>query len=380
MTDSETTNAVVPAARIVFSETDRAEITGRIDRILQTGALTLGENTRELEAAFASAQQAPFAVAVSSGTAALEIVLRALGVAGREVIVPANTFAATAFAVLAAGGRPVIADIDADSLALSPRTVTAAITGDTAAIVLVHIGGLITPEVVELRELCQQRGIALVEDAAHAHGSSHDGTAAGSFGVAASFSFYPTKVITSGEGGIIVTADEGIRDEALVYRDQGKAGFHGNLHTRQGYAWRISELHAAVGLVHLRRLPEFLAVRQRVAARYTDGLAGLTALRTIPAPAGSVCNYYKYVALLDDGIDRAALKQELRQRFGVSLAGEVYETPLHLQPVFAQLATGPLPVAEAVCARQICLPIHSDMTDAEADQVVAALAATLGRV
>lgn len=367
----------VPAARVVFSESDRAEVCGRVEEILRTGALTLGRNTSELEAAFAAAHDDLLAVAVSSGTAALEIILRSLEVAGRDVIVPANTFAATAFAVLAAGARPVFADVDVRTLALSVDTVTAALTPDTAAVVLVHIGGFITPEVVELQALCARHGVALVEDAAHAHGSTHAGASAGSFGVAGSFSFYPTKVITSGEGGMIVTADERIRQEALAYRDQGKAGFQSNLHTRQGYAWRMSELHAAVALVHLRRLPEFLAVRRRVAARYDEGLRDLAELTPITPTADSASNYYKYVALLDAGVGRAQLKAQLKQRFGVSLSGEVYETPLHQQPVFQHLPHGPLPVAEDVCARQICLPVHSDMTDAEVDQVLAAVHACL---
>jgi perosamine synthetase len=363
----------VPAARIVFDEADRRDIQDRVDRALRTGSLTLGENTLEFERAFAEAHVVPFAVAVTSGTAAVEIILRALDVRGRDVVVPANTFAATAFAVQAAGARPVFADVDADTLALGVETVAAALTPATAAVVVVHIGGLITPEIAALRRLCDERGIALVEDAAHAHGSTHDATFAGSFGVAGSFSFYPTKVITSGEGGMIVTADERIRNEALAYRDQGKAGFLGNQHVRQGYAWRMSELHAAAGAVHLRRLDQFLAVRRRVAARYDDALATIAGVNPLPRPAGSRSNYYKYIALLDDGLDRSALKRELADGFGVSLSGEVYETPLHLQPVFAELYAGPLPVAERVCARHICLPVHSDMTDDEVEHVLSAL-------
>ena len=363
----------VPAARIVFSEQDRAEIGRRVEESLRTGSLTLGSNTTELEAAFAATHQAPFAIAVSSGTAALEIILRSLDVAGGDVLIPANTFAATAFAVLAAGARPVLADVDQHTLSLSVATVTAALTKDTAAVVLVHIGGLITAEVLELQALCRRRGVALVEDAAHAHGSTYVGRSAGSFGVAGSFSFYPTKVITAAEGGMIVTADERIRDEALAYRDQGKAGFHSNMHTRQGYAWRMSELHAAVALVHLRRLPEFLVVRRRVAARYDEGLRELPWVTPILPSSDSHSNYYKYVALLDAGIDRGQLKARLRQRYNVSLSGEVYETPLHLQPVFENLPHVPLPVAEDVCGRQICLPVHSDMTDAEVERVLAAV-------
>lgn len=370
----------VPAARIVFDDADRRDITARIDRILRTGSLTLGENTREFEDAFAKAHAAPFAIAVTSGTAALEIILRAMDVRGRDVVVPANTFAATAFAVQAAGARPVFADVNDATFALDVDTVTAALTPETAAVVLVHIGGLITPEISALRQLCDDRGIALVEDAAHAHGSTHDGAHAGSFGVAGSFSFYPTKVITSGEGGMIVTAAEHIRDEALAYRDQGKAGFLGNQHVRQGYAWRMSELHAAAGAVHLRRLDEYLAVRRRVAARYDDALPAIAGLHPLPTPPASRSNYYKYIVLLDDALDRAVLKRELADGFGVFLSGEVYETPLHLQPVFAELNNGALPVAERVCARHVCLPVHSDMTDDEVEYVLSALREVTGRL
>jgi dTDP-4-amino-4,6-dideoxygalactose transaminase len=368
----------VPAARIVFSAADRQEIAARTSEALRTGALTLGPNTDELETLFAALHEVPYAVSVSSGTAALEIVLRALDVAGKDVVVPANTFAATAFAVLRAGGRPVFADVDAATFALSPETVEAALTPATAAVVLVHIGGLITPSVRALKALCDARGVALVEDAAHAHGCTYDGTHAGSFSVAAAFSFYPTKVITSGEGGMIVTSDERIRDEARMYRDQGKAGFAANLNVREGYAWRLSELQAATGAVHLSHLPEFMAVRQRVAARYAEGLRAIDGLTPLPAPANGISNYYKYVVMLDDdSVDRARFKDEVRKGHDVALSGEVYETPLHLQPVFAHLAERPLPVAERVCARHICLPVHSDMTDDEVDAVLGALASVV---
>ncbi|ORT92188.1 aminotransferase DegT, partial [Frankia casuarinae] len=241
----------VPAARIVFSPEDRAEIASAATEILATGALTLGVHTAEFEAAFAAAHEAPFAVAVSSGTAALEIILRSHGVEGADVVVPTNTFAATAFAVLRAGAMPVFADVSSDTFALTARSVEAAVTPRTRAVVLVHIGGLIPPDVAELRAFCDDRGIALVEDAAHAHGSRHGDGHAGSFGIAGAFSFYPTKVITSGEGGMILTSDPAIHEAARIYRDQGKAGFLGNVHIKQGYAWRLSEIHAVTGRVHL---------------------------------------------------------------------------------------------------------------------------------
>lgn len=369
----------VTPARVVFSVEDREEIAAAIQQSLTTGALTLGPATKRFEAAYAARHHAPHAVAVSSGTAALEIILRAVGVAGREVVLPANTFFATAAAIVHAGGTPVFADVDADTMALSPEALRAALSENTAAVVHVHIGGLIASSVIEIAAICADAGVALVEDAAHAHGSSLDGHYAGSFGVGAAFSFYPTKVVTSGEGGMIVTTDDRIAEEALIYRDQGKAGFLGNVHVREGYAWRMSEVHAVIGDVHLRRLDEFLAHRARIAARYDAALRSLP-VTVLPTPANAVNNFYKYIALLPAGVDRAELKKTLREQHEIGLSGEVYELPLHAQPVFEAYARERLPVSEDVCARHICLPLHSDMTDAEADLVVDALAAVLADV
>src|SRR5439155_22304288 len=173
---------------------------------------------------------------------------------------------------------------------------------NTAAVVLVHIGGLVTPEVDAIAAVCRRRGAGLVEDAAHAHGAGFDGRPAGSFGTAAAFSFYPTKVMTSGEGGMIVTDDDRLDEEARVYRDQGKPGFLGGDHVRLGYAWRMSELHAAVGLVQLARLDEFVAVRRRIARLYDEALAAIPGITPVLAPEGSQPNYYKYLAVLDEGI------------------------------------------------------------------------------
>jgi dTDP-4-amino-4,6-dideoxygalactose transaminase len=384
----------VPPARIVFSDDDRASVLARIDASLQSGSLTLGDNTREFEAAFAARHGAGHAVATSSGTSALEIIFRSLGVGGTaraddrgamragddgagEVLVPANTFFASAAAVLHAGGRVRFADVDPLTMALSPATLDAAVTDRTVGVLLVHIGGLVSPDTPAIAEWCTARGLWLVEDAAHAHGSSLDGRPAGTFGTAAAFSFYPTKVITSGEGGMILTGDDRIEADARIYRDQGKAGFLGGEHVRLGAAWRMSEVHAAIGTVHLARLDEFIARRGAIAARYDKALAALAGITAQPVPARVVSNYYKYVAFLDPGIDRDSFKATMREQHDVGLSGEVYARPLHTEPVFADLPRAPLPVAEDICRRHICLPLHSDMTDHEADYVVDAVRSTL---
>jgi perosamine synthetase len=373
----------VQAARVVFPAADRDEIATATAEILASGNLTLGRYTQQFEAAFAAAHTAPgaaqpLAVAVASGSAALEIILRSAGVAGREVIVPANTFFATAEAALRAGGRPVFADVDPLTFALSPQTLAAALTPRVAAVVLVHIGGLITPHVDELHKMCADRGIVLVEDAAHAHGASYDGRPAGSFGLAAGFSFFPTKVITCGEGGIILTASQPIERDARIYRDQGKASTSANHHVLHGYAWRMPEQAAVTGLVHLRRLAEFIEHRRSVAGRYDKALEQLDGIEPLPRLPGCRSNFYKYIAVLPAGTDRAEFKRRVAEDYQVRLAGEVYDVPLHRQPVFAEFAGAPLPVAEDLCARHICLPVHSDMTGDEVDQVLGAVAAVYG--
>jgi perosamine synthetase len=367
----------VPPARVVFTSDDRKRILDFVDSALESGTLTIGPLTARFEEDFAAAHGGGYAIGTNSGTSALEIILRVVGVERSEVVVPANTFYATAAAVLHAGGRPRFADVDPATMSLSARSVEAVLTPAVSAVVHVHIGGAISPDIEAIRALCGQRGIALVEDAAHAHGSRLQGRPAGSWSRATAFSFYPTKVVASAEGGLILTAEDDLRDEALIYRDQGKASFLGGGHVRLGSAWRMSELQAAVALVHLGRLDDFIAVRRSVAGRYDEGLSGVPGITPLVPAEGSDSNYYKYIAVLDPGIDRETFKRSLREDHAVGLSGEVYATPLHREPVFKDLVDGPLPVAEDLCARHICLPVHSDMTGAEVDQVIEGVLSTL---
>jgi perosamine synthetase len=315
---------------------------------------------------------------VNSGTSALEIILRVLGVDGKDVLVPTNTFFATAAAVVHAGGRPVLVDMDPESFGIDPEDIQKALTPKTVGAIVVHIGGIVSPRMKEIQELCSRKGIWLVEDAAHAHGSSYDGVKAGCFGVAGAFSFYPTKVMTAGEGGMIVTDDDRLSEEARIYRDQGKASFTQNAHVRMGYNWRLSEPHAIIGVRHLDRLPAMIRDRQRIAQLYDQELRSFRGLAGIAIPERGVCNYYKYIAVMKKLTDRKALKARLREEFGVSLSGEVYEEPLHKQPVFKPFASRSLPVSEEYCARHICLPVYSGMTPEEGSQVVNALREVIG--
>src|SRR5579884_2187619 len=368
----------VPAAKIQFLAEDRLWIADRIQEVLASGQLTLGKYGAEFERRFAEFCGTRHAVAVNSGTSALEIILRTLDVQGKDVLVPTNTFFATAAAVNHAGGRPIFVDLDPESFGMCPQDLERKLTPRTAGLIVVHIGGIVSRRLPALQECAAKNGLWLVEDAAHAHGSSYLGVKAGAFGVAGSFSFYPTKVMTSAEGGMIVTNDDRIADEARIYRDQGKASFTQNAHVRMGHNWRLSEPHAIIGVKHLERLPAMIADRQRIAAFYDRELKAFRHVRPVNVPAGGVCNYYKYMVVLDEHRDRKALKATLREQYGVSLAGEVYEEPLHKQPIFASYADGPMPASEDYCARHLCLPIFSGMQDEDARHVINALRHVIG--
>ncbi|GAB4148440.1 MAG: DegT/DnrJ/EryC1/StrS family aminotransferase [Sphingomonadales bacterium] len=366
----------VPPTRIDFSAQDRAWIAEHITEVLTTGRLTMGPYGERFELDFAAFTGARHAVAVSSGTSALEISLRVLDVAGKDVLVPANTFFATAAAVLAAGGRPVLMDADARTMSTSADELARRITPNTVGAIIVHIAGFVTDEMAALAAAAKARGLWLLEDAAHAHGATQAGRHAGCFGIAGTFSFYPTKVMTAAEGGMIITNDDRLAAEARLYRDQGKASFHENRHVRLGSNWRLSEPHAVIGLRHLSHLPAMVAARRRIAAIFDAALTTEDlSLAPISAPPGCVANYYKYPAMLADHIDRAAFKAYLKDRHGIACSGEVYEAPLHRHPVFADLDSGDLGQAERLCARHVCLPVFASMTDDDAHRTLAALRA-----
>lgn len=362
----------VPILRLPYSATEIADITAAIAEVLQSGYLTMGSKVKAFEEAFARFAGTPWAVAVNSGTSALEMILRALDVRGKTVVVPTVTFMATPFAAIHAGARVVFVDVRTQDLSIDPVDLERKLGPDTAAVVAVHIGGVISGQFDEIERLCAQRAVPLVEDAAHAHGSMWRGRRAGSLGIAAAFSFYPTKILTTAEGGMITTLDESLLRQALTLREHGKPDHRYNVHTEVGSNWRFSEIHAVLGLLQMAKADALIAERRRLAAMYDEALRGVHGIRPLAIPASVFCAYYKYIAFLDDGIDRNRVKQTLRDEYEVSLAGEVYAEPCHSQPVFdrypeyrVNAPTEGFPGAEYVCSRQICLPLYPGLSDDE---------------
>jgi perosamine synthetase len=353
-----------------FLDEDIEQITSEIDALLRSGRhLTMGAHGAALEEEFAAYTGRRHAVAVASGTAALEIILRSQSVAGAEVIVPTNTFGATVVAVIRAGGIPVFADAGED-MSISVADVARKLSPRVGAVVTVHVGGLISPHVTELAELCRAHDVALVEDAAHAAGSAHEGRQPGSFGVAAAFSLFSTKVMTSGEGGLIVTDDDHVHDRAMLLRDHAKNA-DGTM-SAIGYNWRLTELQAIVGRSQLRRLDTMIESRRAVTALYDARLRGVEGIRLLPIHGGSQRNGYKYLLFLERGRPDE-VQRRLLTDYGIELGGYVYQHPCHRQPAFAEFTSGPFPGADLLCATHLCPPVHPDMAPKDAEYVADAL-------
>lgn len=354
---------IIEPFRYSFAEEDIDFILSSFGDLLRDHQfLTMGEFGIDFERLFAEYNKNSYAVSVSSGTAAIEIILRVIGVAGGKVIVPTNTFGATVIPVLRAGAIPVFADCASD-LTMCPKDFARKMTDDVKAVITVHIGGLISPHTLELEALCVDRCVPLVEDAAHAVGSSLDGKKAGRFGVAAAFSFFTTKLLTCGEGGMIITDDENMDRKARLLRNHAKSGK--NQMVEHGYNWRLTEIQALMGIRQLGHLDEFIARRNDIAAIYDRILDDLEGVRVLYPPVEAVHNRYKYVVLLES-CSPQDVEAALRDEYGIPLGGYVYEEPCHRQPAFDRFGGSDCVLAENLCASHICLPIYQDMTEAEA--------------
>ncbi len=377
---NDVARSAIAGARPYFPEEDLPTILAEIGDVLRGGRLILGPKTRELEAAWAKRVGVAHAVAVSSCTAALEIALRHVGVAGREVIVPTNTFVATANAALAAGARVVFADMDEGDYCLDVDDTLARVTDRTAAVVVVHIAGFVSKDIERLVAACRDRNIRVIEDCAHAHGSTFRGREAGSLGDVGCFSFYPTKVLTCGVGGLITTDDASLAELARSLRHHGQGTSLEEI-VHSGNDWVLDEVRAVLASAQLRRLDDFLASRRALATQYTQLLAGddrfvLPRLHADLAPA-----YYKFPVLLPEGADRDAIRKRAYEEDKLEL-GSLYSPPCHLMPVFRNaLGTGPgtLPKAERSLSKQICLPMHACVTSDDARRSVEVLRALVDR-
>jgi perosamine synthetase len=364
----------IPLARPVLGEEEEAAVV----EVLRSGQLSLGPRVPAFEHAFAQRLGVAHASAVSSGTAGLHLALRAVGVKdGDEVVTSPFSFVASANVCVFERARPVFADIDPVTLDLDPDAAAAAVTERTTALLPVHIFGY--PADLPAFE---RLGLPIVEDACEALGAVHaDGVAVGARGHPAVFGFYANKQLTTGEGGMVTLGDQTMKERIDSERNQGRAPDMGWLdHDRLGFNYRLSDIASAIGLAQLERLDGMLAARARVAARYTEALAGIEGLG-LPCPdtGGNVRGWFVYVVQVPHGHDRDDVLRALR---GHGIPSKPYLPAIHLMTYYRETfghREGEFPVCEDVAARSLALPFFPDMTDGQVERVAGALAQALGQ-
>lgn len=358
---------VIPLTRLDDADADLlAELLDTVRRVAATAQFTLGEQVESFEAEFAGYCGTPHAVGVSSGTEALTLTLRALEVGpGDDVVVPANSFIATAEAVTLAGATPRFADVDPGTALLTVETARAALTPRTRCIIPVHLYGR-TVELQPIMRLARERGLVVIEDACQAHGAQMSARRAGAVGDAGCFSFYPAKNLGAwGDGGAVVTASAGIADRVRLLRSHGeRQRYH---HELPGTTARLDALQAAILRVKLRRLDDWNAARRRVSTALAEALrdSGVT-VPPPPRPGGDDV-VHQFVVCTPE---RDRLRQHLADR---GIAGAIhYPVPIHRTPAYAD--TVRLPVAEALADQILSLPMHPRLTEEEIGRIADAVA------
>jgi dTDP-4-amino-4,6-dideoxygalactose transaminase len=352
--------------------TIKSEIDEAIRRVLDTSAFILGREVEAFERAFAEYVGARFCVGVSNGTAAIQLALTACGVgAGDEVIVPANTFFATAEAVSTAGATPVFVDCDADSYNIDVNKIESAISERTRAIIPVHLYGQ-TADLDPVFEIAARHNLIVIEDAAQAHGARYRGRRTGALARAGCFSFYPGKNLGAyGEGGAVVTNDSDVAHNVRLLRDHGSERKY--LHEIVGYNFRLEGLQGAVLDVKLRHLDEWNALRRAHAARYRELLAPLDAAGALKLPREMTYAEHVYHLFVVQTDARDALQKHLTDA-GVQ-TGIHYPVPVHLQPAYAAHghASGDFPEAERQARRVLSLPMFAELTEEQIARVAEAV-------
>ncbi len=349
----------------------KPEIRAAIDGVLDRSQFINGPEVSDFEGRFAAFCDAGFAVGVGNGTDALTLALKALKVGpGDEVITTANTFIATAEAIVAVGATPVFVDVDPAHFNMTAAGLSAAITPKTRAAIPVHLYGQPAP-MAEIMDVAKRRSIKVIEDAAQAHGAARDGKRVGSWGDAATFSFYPSKNLGAyGDAGAVVTNDEDLAAAIRMLRDHGRA--HKHLHECVGVNSRLDTLQAAVLGVKLGRVEEWNEARRAVAAKY-DAALGKFPWLNLPAQApGGKHVYHLYVIQSDR---REGLRRHLSDS-GIGV-GIHYPVPLHLQPAFRTLGhgAGDFPVSERLAGSILSLPMYPEISEKQLRRVVQTIAA-----
>lgn len=349
-----------------------------IRAVLASGQLSQGPKVEEFEAMVAAATGSRYAFAASSCTTAMHLALVALGIGpGDEVLVPDFTFPATANVVVQQGAVPVLVDVQPGTFNVEPADLKRHLTPRTRAVMPVHLFGL-SADLGPVLAFAREHGLTVLEDAACALGATYHGRACGSMGDAGCFSFHPRKVVTTGEGGMVVTDDDVVAERLQLFRSHGGVRAGGRFTFEEaGFNYRLSDVHAAMGVAQMRRLPEIISRRRALAAGLTERLAAIAGITPPAEPAWGGHIYQAYVTVLDAGVDRDRVIAGLREH-GVESTIGTYA--LHTEPYFRRTygyTAGQLPASAGVARRSLALPLYPTMAEADLDRVAGAVGAVL---
>ncbi len=358
---------MIPVAEPSMGEKELEYVT---DCVRSGWVSSLGEYVRRFEREFAAYCGARYGVATHNGTVALHLVLAALGIGpGDEVILPTLTFVATANAVAYTGATPIFVDSEPHTWNLDPEAVARAITPRARAIIAVHLYGH-PADMDPLRALADEHGLTLIEDAAEAHGARYKGQRVGSLSDAAVFSFYGNKIITTGEGGMVLTDDATLAERCFFLENQARHKENPYWHPEIGYNYRMTNIQAALGVAQLERIEELVAIRVRNATHYNRRLSEVAGLTLPPCAEWAENVYWMYTVLVEEdyGLDRDTLMARLRQR-GIETRPVFY--PIHTMPMYA--GGQRFPVAEELGRKGVNLPSGATLTPEQVDAVCDAL-------
>ncbi len=355
---------------------------GKIGEVLEEGQFRNGKNVSLFEKMVAEYVGVKSAVAFDSDSSALETALHYYGVEGGEVVVCTNSFISVPNSVAFAGGKVVFADIKEDTLSMDHESLLENLSEKTRGVIVTHIAGFPNPDLKKIIQTCRKYDLFLIEDATHAIGATVSDQKAGSFGDAAVFAFTPTKVLTTGEGGMLVTNDAELTEFASRFSFYGSGVGKTNF-AYLGRHMMLPEISGVLGIFQLKRLEEFITRRNEIGDSYNKALGKIDTVRTITCQSGCRSSYYKFPLILDSKLDKAEFTRLLFEEFGVE-TGNVFYPPCHLQLVYRKLGVssyGSLLTSERVLSRTITLPMHVCLSDEDVGFVaekVAFLCSELG--
>ena len=361
-------NFNIPIFRLKFDLKSKLKfLKGAWDILSSDRPLGESKYTKEFEDRFAKMTDSKFALVCSNGTTAIELALKSIDVKGKKVLIPSNTFFATSVAVTNAGGIIELLDMEPDSFSIDVKDLETKLTPEIGAVIIVHIGGIISHDIKKILSVCKKNGVPLIEDAAHAHFSSKGDYKAGTIGDIGTFSFFPTKVMTTGEGGMITTNNKKYYEKMKSLKNFGRDINDGGIIANpEGNNFKINEFTSLLGCIELDRVMGRIEKRTLLLERYQKNLEK-TNYKVLKQQGEGVCANYK--AIVISPMDGEWLKKYCKEK-NISLTGEVYKIPVHHQPLYKEQFTSVnLPNTDYYCKHHICPPLYPELTMDEVDYV-----------